>query len=105
MPAISAPPLTTTSEWFDLDDCPWRFIYGKQHTVTEGADNQWRSGEIAVQAEATQYATGRLTDPQETEAPGIKVDILSDDRLTPDQARRLAAALVAAADEVDGWNS
>lgn len=99
---------TGGSEWFDLDDRPWRFIQGVKRTITEGADDQWRAGEISVQAAAVQYSTGRFTDPDEqfhqaSENPGVTLVALTDDRLSPDQARRLAAELVAADDEVDGW--
>lgn len=100
--SVPVPDSATTSDWFDLDDRPWRFIRGKERIVTEGADNQWHSGEVSVQAEGAQYGNG-LLDDDDTDPPGVLVHILTDDRLTPDQARRLAAQLVAAADEVDGW--
>lgn len=102
--AVAVPSTATPSEWFDLDDRPWRFLHGPMHTVAEGR-GEYRSGEISVQAEATQYTDGDWVKEEDyTEPPGIKLTAaLTDSRLPPLQARRLALCLVVAADEVDGW--
>ena len=100
--SVAVPVSASASEWFDLDDRPWRFVRGQERIVTEGADNQWSTGEVSVQAEGAQYENGALDD-DDTDPPGVLVNIHTDDRLTPDQARRLAAELVNAANEVEGW--
>jgi hypothetical protein len=49
---------------------------------------------------AVQYADGRIDDGSVHEPPSV---YLGDDALSSSQARALAAALIATADEVDGW--
>lgn len=99
---VAVPGSATASEWYDLDDRAWRFVRGKLRVVTEGADNQWSTGEVSVQAEGAQYENGALYD-DDTDPPGVIVNIHTDDRLSPDQARRLAAELIDAAEEIEGW--
>ena len=55
-----------------------------------------------VQAAAFQYSDGRIDDGSVHEPPHV---YLGENGLTSTQARELAAALIATADEVDRWSS
>jgi hypothetical protein len=55
---------------------------------------------VSVQPTAIQFADGRIDDGSVHEPPHVYV---SDNALTTTQARELAATLIEAADEIDGW--
>lgn len=79
------------------DHQPYRTICGADRHVTDH--------EATVYSAVTQLADGTIED-SELAAPGVYVcqgdrDCL--DRLNSDQARELAAALLEAAAELDGW--
>jgi hypothetical protein len=74
----------------DGDDIrPWRLVYSAERTVT--------NHDAEVQLRAIQYADGTLAEAE--------VLLNGDDELSSDQARELAAALIEAADELDGVDS
>ena len=66
----------------------WRLIHGADRTITDSA--------TYVHLRATQYCDGNLEDL----GIGVHAD---DDALNSDQARELAAVLLEAAAELDGW--
>jgi hypothetical protein len=66
----------------------WRLIFGADRKITDGT--------AYVHLRATQYADGSLEDL------GVTV-YTADDDLSSDQARELAAVLLEAAAELDGW--
>jgi hypothetical protein len=72
---------------------PYRFIGCANRTVTDHA--------VWVSMQAVQWADGSLSDGSGVEAPGIAVLEASARPLNSDQARELAAALLAAAAELD----
>jgi hypothetical protein len=55
---------------------------------------------VCVQVTAVQFPDGRIDDGSVHEPPHV---YLRDDALSPTQARELAALLIQAADELDGW--
>jgi len=57
---------------------------------------------VRVSSMAVQWADGRVDDGQ-IEPPHVYVSDLGDNGLTSTQGRELAAALLEAADEIDGW--
>jgi hypothetical protein len=57
---------------------------------------------VSVQPTAIQFSDGRVDDGSVHEPPHV---YLADNALTAAQARELAATLIEAADEVDGWAS
>jgi hypothetical protein len=66
----------------------------------------WRDEPMAratVYASAVRWADGSIDDGRRAEAPKVFVDINCDSGLTRDQARELAAVLIAAAEEIDSW--
>jgi hypothetical protein len=76
---------------------PYRFVCGPYRTVADHA--------VGVSIHAFQFADGSIARRWASEAPGMAV--LNGDRdtgllLNSDQARELAAVLLAAADEIDG---
>lgn len=79
--------------WEPDDPQAYRVIYG----VTRGVAGH----DLLVQTSALQYADGSINTTDDP--PRVSLDIHDDDGLTSAQARELAAALVEAADELDGW--
>jgi hypothetical protein len=82
----------SVDEWGDaLSPGAFRLFYGPTRTVelVHGAD-------IDVVVRGTQSADGSV------EECSIEIHGGSDDTITADEARRFAAALIAAADEIDG---
>lgn len=73
----------------------FRVVYGHEHRIKD----------VTVQASAVQLPDGRLdtVDGPSRSGPGIHVDSRFDDVLTSSQARQLATAINAAADELDAW--
>ncbi|MGV7695825.1 hypothetical protein PJM27_08940 [Mycobacterium kansasii] len=81
--------------WQDTDHRPWRRITGEVRGVTGGNTN------VSCWAEAVQYADGSL-DQSAIDRPSVQVEA-NQEALSARQARELADALLAAADELDGW--
>jgi hypothetical protein len=81
--------------WTDDDpQPPYRVIYGVPRGVV--------GIELALQTSALQYADGSINTTDDP--PRVSLDIHPDDGLTGQQARDLAASLLEAADEVEGWS-
>lgn len=88
---------STRSEWGN----EFRIVYGPQRTV-DGCDVD----KVRVEACAFQVPGGSISDGTDlpgAAAPGISVQSHWGDPLTSSQARQLAAAILAAADEAGGW--
>jgi hypothetical protein len=93
-PDVPVPPGAEADEWQN-DAVPNRVLWGEWRGI-DGVDPD----RISVAPSAIQLSDGRIDDGSVYEPPHVH---LLDDCLTPKQARELAARLIAAADEVDGW--
>lgn len=90
---VAAPAGATAEEWCDLDyPQPYRAVRGDEHRVDNVA---------LVYAYGIQYPDGRID--VDDDRPTVRVDVLTDEGLTSDQARQLATAITAAARTIDGW--
>lgn len=92
-----------STEWYD--DPPWpayRIIHGRVRSVGGPIHhtNDHTTGLAEVETNACQRLDGTL---EVDDPPQIQVQAYSDNGITPEQARAVAAALLEAADEVDGW--
>ena len=98
-PDIAPPPNTEPNEdgWAAWDN-QCRIIHGPTRTVMK---------DVFVQATAIQLPDGSLEhdDGQGGEAPSVTVCCDWSENLTVPQARELAAAITAAADEIDAWTA
>jgi len=52
-----------------------------------------------------QWPDGAVDDGSTEEGPEVHIHVCGDDGLSPAQARELAAMIVEAADELDGWTA
>jgi hypothetical protein len=78
---------TVAGEWNDTAfPDPWRVIHGPDRSITDH--------DVCVAATACQHADGRLSDV------AVRMRCFE---LNSDQARELAAALLEAAAEIEGW--
>ena len=93
VPDVPVPPGVEPDAWQNDVPQPYRVLFGALRN-TDGVEY------TTVQATAYQYTDGRIDDGSVREAPHV---YLGDDALSSSQARELAAALIVAADEVDGW--
>jgi hypothetical protein len=82
-------------EWQNDTPLPYRVLFGELRGV-EGVD----INHVNVQPTAVQFSDGRIDDGSVHEPPHV---YLWDDALTTKQARELAALLIEAADQIDGW--
>jgi hypothetical protein len=84
--------LVRADDWQHDVPLPWRVLLGDVRSIDDEQLN-------TVQLTAVQFADGRIDDgvvePQRV--------YLGDGALTAAQARAIAAALIEAADEIDGW--
>jgi hypothetical protein len=94
-PDVPVPAGAEPDDWQDDVPQPYRILLGVLRN-TDGVEH------TTVQATAVQYADGRIDDGSVHEPPHV---YLADNALTTMQARELAATLIDAADEVDGWAS
>ncbi|AFM16999.1 hypothetical protein Mycch_2216 [Mycolicibacterium chubuense NBB4] len=94
--SVALPPGAYTQDtWQAAEPQPYRIILGGDRTIA--------GHRAVVSPSAVQWADGSVDDGR-TEAPHVYAFNLEESNpLTTDQARELAAALLAAADEVDGW--
>src|SRR4051812_21617937 len=92
-PDVIVPPGAHPDAWQDDSPLPYRILFGVLRN-TGGVEH------TTVQGTAVQFSDGRIDDGGVHEPPHV---YLGDDGLTAMQARELAAALIATADEVDGW--
>jgi hypothetical protein len=93
IPDVPVPPGVEPDAWQNDVPQPYRVLFGVLRN-TDGVEY------TTVQATAYQYTDGRIEDGSVREAPHV---YLGDDALSSSQARELAAALIEAADEADGW--
>lgn len=93
-PEVAPPPgVVIVDEWQQDDPQDYRVVIGADRTVTDHS--------ARVSPSAVQWADGRVDDGR-IEGPSVYVlDVGAP--LNSDQARELAAALLEAAAEVDGW--
>jgi hypothetical protein len=96
-PNLPVPAGAVADEWQDDVPLPYRVLFGDLRGI-DGLDID----RLSVQATAVQYTDGRIDDGSAYEAPHV---YLGDDALSSSQARELASALIATADEVDGWEA
>ena len=96
-PHCVAPPAgAMPDDWQAFDPrMPHRVLLGEVRGI-DGVDTD----HVCVQTSAIQFSDGRIDDGSVHEPPHV---YLRDDALTTTQARELAATLIEAADEVDGW--
>jgi len=86
-----APQGTEAGEWHQGTTPTYRVIYGTARTIPGRPD-------VTIQPTAIQHADGSI-DAGEIEPPGVHVEV-GTSPLTVDQARRLAAEVMAAADHL-----
>jgi hypothetical protein len=96
-PDISPPfGATTEDSWQHNDPHSYRVVFGADRTVTDHG--------LKVSTNVVQWADGTIDLTGIVEAPHVYVFDLGDGNpLNSDQARELAAALLEAAAELDGW--
>ena len=84
--------VAAAGDWQPSDPLPYRVVLGEDRGVTDH--------NVVVHTVAIQFADGRIADAR------IKAATVYSGRgLSSTQARELAAALLAAADELDGWGA
>ena len=81
----------------------WQQHPDKPHPVVCGVNRGVLGDEALVWSYVRQFADGTVDDGTFREAPGVSVDVQWERGLSIPQARELAAAILAAAEEVDGW--
>jgi hypothetical protein len=95
IPTVPVPPGARPDTWQDDSPPPYRVLLGEVRSI-DGVDSDL----VCVQPTAIQFADGRVDDGGVHEPPHV---YLRDDALSAAQARELAARLIEAADQVDGW--
>jgi hypothetical protein len=108
-PDVPLPPGAKPSEWWDVDAGEETF------RCVEGTPRLIGASRTRVYCHCTQWEDGRIddgtTEPGFHSAPGVSLDLLNkhadptdtDITFTIREAREAAAALIDAADEIDGW--
>jgi hypothetical protein len=108
-PDVPLPPGAKPSEWWDVEDGEQTF------RCVEGTPRLIGASRTRVYTHCTQWEDGRVedgaTEPTFHSAPGVSLDLIDDHgdatdtgiTFTSAEARDAAAALIAAADEIDGW--
>jgi hypothetical protein len=96
---LPAPDGAEADVWEDDTPQPYRVLYGASRGVVDRPD-------VIIQSTALQYPDGRIDDGSVLEAPQVYVEVnAAHNGLSGGQTRELAARLLEAADEVDGWVS
>jgi hypothetical protein len=95
IPDVPVPPGARPDTWEDDSPFPYRVLLGECGGI-DGVDTD----HVSVQPTAIQFSDGRIDDGSVHEPPHVH---LADNALTTTQARELAATLIEAADEIDGW--
>lgn len=109
---VKLPAGVSADDWSPEPD-PHRVIWGSTQSVAVGRPSNEGLTTVRVYTHAVQRSDGQLSyDPSEG-GPGVSIDTFyqQDDgfardsgvTVSSDEARELAAALIAGADEVDGW--
>lgn len=71
--------------------------------IISGKD-RWPAGrEVVIGTSAVQLADGSVDDGRVEDRPKVWLGANGDHQLTPDAAREIGEALIAAADEIAGW--
>jgi hypothetical protein len=96
-PDVPVPAGARPDAWHDDSPLPCRLLLGECRGI-----NGVNTDHVSVQPTAIQFSDGRIDDGSVHEPPHV---YLADNALTTTQARELAATLIEAADEVDGWAS
>jgi hypothetical protein len=92
-PAVAPPAGATADIWEGTP--PERIVYGASRGIPDYEVNVWTS--------ANQFADGTLDDGSRTEPPSVHLTVWACTGMNSDQAKILAAVLLEAAAEVDGW--
>jgi hypothetical protein len=95
IPDVPVPPGARPDTWQDDSPLPYRVLLGECRGI-----NGVNTDHVSIQPTAIQFSDGRIDDGSEHEPPHV---YLADNALTTTQARELAATLIEAADEADGW--
>jgi hypothetical protein len=114
-PHCVAPPAGATPDiWQDDGPTSYRVVDGRVRNVdVNRASNEGLTG-VSVYTHAVQLADGSLSFAASDGAPGVSIDTFWRDdpngpphdtgiSVTAEEARELAAALLEAAAEIDGW--
>ncbi len=99
-PNVAPPPGAEPDVWEGTTPMPHRVVYTEPRCVLNRTGDHLRSP--VVVAQAIQWADGFLDDGL-IEPPSVSIESSGDHGLTSAQARELAAAILEAADEIDGW--
>jgi|KBSSwiStaDraftv2_1062776.scaffolds.fasta_scaffold03943_1 hypothetical protein len=93
---VPLPPGASFGDDWAGGDEPYRVIFGVDRTITDTA--------VCVYSAVVQLADGSI-DQGTVAGPSVNISNNRTDgpQLNVDQARELAQALLAAADEIDGW--
>jgi hypothetical protein len=94
-PDIAPPAGATADVWKGTP--PERIVYGASRGIPDYEVNVWTS--------ANQFADGTLDDGSRSEPPTVHREVGASTGMNSDQAKILAAVLLEAADEIDGWAS
>lgn len=89
-----APPAGTRADIWEGTP-PERIVFGADRGIPDYEVNVWTS--------ANQFADGTLDDGSRTEPPTVHLEVGASTGMNSDQARILAAVLIGAAEEIDGW--
>ncbi|WP_137147539.1 hypothetical protein [Mycolicibacterium sp. CR10] len=112
IPNLPVPPAAQADGWEQDDPQPYRVLWGAVRPVEVHRASREGLRVVRVYTHAIQYGDGTICHDESHGGPGVSLDTLhADDEcakdsgidVSPDDARRLAASLIAAADEVDGW--
>ncbi|VBA38040.1 hypothetical protein LAUMK13_01931 [Mycobacterium innocens] len=97
LPDVPLPPGVVYADlWEDTNtDRPWRVV----NSATRGVEGK---SDIQVWVAAVQYADGSLDQDDAIDRASVWIDACQE-ALSARQARELADALLAAADELEGW--
>lgn len=106
------PGVAEVDGWFDDSPMPWRVLSGTPRPVEVTRASREGLRQVRVYTHAVQRGDGTISHRREDGGPGVSLDTLHDGKnfyaatgvdLSPADARKLAATLLEAADEVDGW--
>ncbi|MAS06206.1 MAG: hypothetical protein CL534_16200 [Ahrensia sp.] len=106
------PPAGASADDWSADAEPCRVIWGCTQSVTVDRASNEGLTTVGVYTHAVQRWDGQLSYDPSDGGPGVSIDTMyrGEDgardtgvTVSSDEARELAAALIAAADEIDGW--
>jgi hypothetical protein len=92
-PDVPVPTGFSADDWADTQTPrPWRTIWGRQHVIDGDA--------VEVRLSGMQYADGTI-ETDDGGGPAIHINVCRDWGISTKDAREVAAAILAAADEAD----